>query len=224
MNPGRALGVVGVGALAGGVLGAAIGWALGAFAPSAYASMFERGSDPSFNPVAVGVALGFPQGLAAGIVVSFLYLFWLKWSGSLSVPGAPAIVGTPEDGLRRLRRSVTWLWILVSTVLVLAAGVEAFRLVERGRGWYQVSCTRRGEELSFGQLGVCPPVIVTHVYALEEDKVGVLPRPTFVGPKCGAEVSVANVAWVDWMTGAKTTPPSEGAHLEPGYVFAEVHP
>lgn len=55
-----------VGALVGGLLGATIGWA----APGYYRAVFLNGSDPSFNPFAVGLGLGATQGAGAGAALA----------------------------------------------------------------------------------------------------------------------------------------------------------
>lgn len=68
---------VGVASLAGGLVGAIAGIALGAFAPDYYRSVFARGGSPGFDPIAVGLGQGLTQGLAGGaaigLVLALLY-------------------------------------------------------------------------------------------------------------------------------------------------------
>jgi hypothetical protein len=54
--------------------GGLIGYALAVVAPAYYRGVFQRGSEPWFDPVAVGVGLGVSQGLLVGLLVGAVVL------------------------------------------------------------------------------------------------------------------------------------------------------
>jgi hypothetical protein len=56
----------------GAAVGSAIGFALGRFVPDYYRSVFESGTRPEFDPVAVGIGQGLTQGTALGVVVGLV--------------------------------------------------------------------------------------------------------------------------------------------------------
>ena len=67
----------------GGVIGLGIGAALGAWVPSYYRSVFSRGSDADFDPLAVGIGQGLTQGLLLGagiglVIVAMFYGYRLR--------------------------------------------------------------------------------------------------------------------------------------------------
>ncbi len=62
-----------------GLIGLAIGSAIGSLAPGYYRSIFSNGSDPSFDPVAVGVGQGLTQGLAFGAVIGLILVGMFYW-------------------------------------------------------------------------------------------------------------------------------------------------
>ena len=62
-----------------GLLGVAIGMFLGVVAPGYYRSVFANGTDPSFNPLAVGAGLGLTQGLIAGVVIGCVITLAVAW-------------------------------------------------------------------------------------------------------------------------------------------------
>lgn len=62
-------------ACVGGVLGLAIGAALGSFIPDYYRSVFSGGDAPHFNPLAVGIGQGFTQGVVFGGVIGLVLVF-----------------------------------------------------------------------------------------------------------------------------------------------------
>ena len=65
----------------GGLIGLGLGGALGALAPGYYRAMFSRGTDPGFDPLAVGIGQGLTQGVgfggAAGLVLVALF-YWYR--------------------------------------------------------------------------------------------------------------------------------------------------
>lgn len=62
-------------AFTGGVLGLAIGAAMGSFMPDYYRSIFSGGDAPHFNPLAVGMGQGLGQGVVFGGVVGVVLVF-----------------------------------------------------------------------------------------------------------------------------------------------------
>lgn len=79
MDPIRAVSTVVVTAALGGGAGTGIGWLLGTQMPNYYRSVFMGGSDPNFDPVAVGIGQGLTQGLAGGLVVGTAIVALLVW-------------------------------------------------------------------------------------------------------------------------------------------------
>jgi hypothetical protein len=69
-----------MGLLAG--LGAGIGWAIGTYSPGYYRSVFPRGNEPWFDPVAVGVGQGLTQGVSGGVVVGLAVVTIFVWRDS----------------------------------------------------------------------------------------------------------------------------------------------
>jgi len=101
-----------------------IGAALGKYVPSYYRTVFRHGSDPDFDPVAVGIGQGLTQGLALGAVIGLVLaaLYWWR-SGFLqrtatSQANAAASSGAP-------RRSIG-LMLLVGGLVAVCTGVPAF--------------------------------------------------------------------------------------------------
>ena len=56
----------------GGLIGLGIGAALGAFNPGYYRSVFSRGGDPNFDPIAVGIGQGLTQGVVFGGIIGLI--------------------------------------------------------------------------------------------------------------------------------------------------------
>jgi hypothetical protein len=56
-----------------------IGYMLGTNAPGYYRSVFRNGSDPAFDPVAVGAGLGLTQGIVAGLIVGAVVVLAVAW-------------------------------------------------------------------------------------------------------------------------------------------------
>lgn len=69
-------------ALAGGLLGLATGAGLGNLIPSYYRSVFSNGSDPTFDPLAVGIGPGLTQGLGLGCLVGLGLVAMFYWHRS----------------------------------------------------------------------------------------------------------------------------------------------
>lgn len=55
-------------------LGGSIGYFIGTKYPGYYRSLFHRGNEPTFDPVAVGVGQGIVQGFIGGAVVGILVI------------------------------------------------------------------------------------------------------------------------------------------------------
>src|SRR5262245_39308220 len=78
----RGLGIVFFTALVCGLVGAGVGWVLGAYAPNYYRVVFGlRPGDP-FAPVELGVGLGVTQGLIAGLLVGCVVVLSVAWYNS----------------------------------------------------------------------------------------------------------------------------------------------
>jgi hypothetical protein len=65
-------------ALVCGVLGALLGWAIGAFAPDAYVGML-RLPPGSFSPVQFGVGVGLIQGVFTGLGLAIILVGIVAW-------------------------------------------------------------------------------------------------------------------------------------------------
>lgn len=70
---------VGASTLLGGIAGASIGSFLGRTMPGYYRGVFVTGSDPAFDPVAVGFGQGLTQGLAGGAAVGICLVAIVAW-------------------------------------------------------------------------------------------------------------------------------------------------
>lgn len=68
----------------GGVMGLAMGAALGTFAPGYYRSLFQDGGEPHFDPVAVGIGQGLTQGTVFGGIIGLLLVAMWYWYHSRS--------------------------------------------------------------------------------------------------------------------------------------------
>ena len=71
-------------AFLGGLIGLGIGAALGAFVPGYYRSVFFNGTDPSFDPVAVGIGQGLTQGVVFGGIIGLVLVGMFYWYRSRS--------------------------------------------------------------------------------------------------------------------------------------------
>lgn len=68
--------------LLGGLLGLLIGAGLGSFAPGNYRSVFSHGSDPGFDPLAVGIGQGLTQGVVFGGFLGLAVVGMFHWLGA----------------------------------------------------------------------------------------------------------------------------------------------
>ncbi len=68
-----------VSAFVGGIMGTGIGVALGSLVPEYYRSVFPRGDDPTFDPVAVGIGQGLTQGVVFGGIVGLVIVALYYW-------------------------------------------------------------------------------------------------------------------------------------------------
>ncbi|MEO2032148.1 MAG: hypothetical protein ABGZ35_08685 [Planctomycetaceae bacterium] len=66
-------------ALPGGLTGLGIGAAIGSFVPGYYRSVFTRGGDPNFDPVAVGIGQGLTQGVVFGGITGLSLVALFYW-------------------------------------------------------------------------------------------------------------------------------------------------
>lgn len=66
-------------AIAFGVIGAVLGWGIGAFLPDAYRAWCTWGPDPSFSPIEFGIGIGLVQGLIAGLAVGVVLVAIVTW-------------------------------------------------------------------------------------------------------------------------------------------------
>ena len=78
-------------AFLGGMLGLAMGAALGTFAPGYYRSVFVHGSDPNFEPLAVGIGLGLTQGAGFGAFIGLVLVGMFYWYRSRAQRDSPAV-------------------------------------------------------------------------------------------------------------------------------------
>ena len=60
-------------------IGGLIGFFLGRFLPNYYRSVFSRGHDLDFDPLAIGVGQGLTQGITAGSIIGVLLVFIVAW-------------------------------------------------------------------------------------------------------------------------------------------------
>ncbi len=68
----------------GGLLGLAIGAALGTLVPGYYRSVFSGGHLPGFDPVAVGIGQGLSQGVVFGGAIGLVLVAMFYWYRSRS--------------------------------------------------------------------------------------------------------------------------------------------
>ncbi len=61
------------------MLGGAVGFGLGRFAPNYYRTIARAGGDPGFDPLSFGIGQGVTQGLTAGIAVGVVLAVVLAW-------------------------------------------------------------------------------------------------------------------------------------------------
>lgn len=69
-------------AIAFGILGAVLGYAMGVFAPDYYRVVFRLPESMELNPIQLGVGLGLTQGLMAGIVIGLVIVVVVGWCNS----------------------------------------------------------------------------------------------------------------------------------------------
>lgn len=117
----RAVLFVGGGALIGALVGVSVGFVLGRFLPGYYRSIFVRGDDPQFDPVAIGVGLGLTQGLIGGACIGLLLVAILAWH-DVRKDRTGAIPQVIRDKPRRAARGC----LLSVGVLALLAGAAYF--------------------------------------------------------------------------------------------------
>jgi hypothetical protein len=84
-------------AFSGGLIGLGIGAALGTFVPGYYRSVFSRGNDPNFDPIAVGIGQGLTQGVVFGGVIGLLLVAMFYWYRSRSLRVASDQSAPPSD-------------------------------------------------------------------------------------------------------------------------------
>ncbi len=65
-----------------GLVGGAVGLALGTQAPAYYRSVFRHGNEPWFDPPSVGLGLGLSQGLILGALVGLSLVALFLWRDS----------------------------------------------------------------------------------------------------------------------------------------------
>jgi hypothetical protein len=78
----RGFAVVLASTIMGALAGVGIGYWLGVAMPSYYRCVFPNGNSPEFDPVQVGVGLGFTQGTIAGLVVGCVVVLAVAWYNS----------------------------------------------------------------------------------------------------------------------------------------------
>lgn len=66
-------------AFVGGLIGLGLGAAIGTMLPGYYRSVFSGGSDPNFDPVAVGIGQGLTQGVVFGGITGLLLVGMFYW-------------------------------------------------------------------------------------------------------------------------------------------------
>ncbi|MGV3720781.1 MAG: hypothetical protein ACO1SX_07710 [Actinomycetota bacterium] len=76
---GRGIAAVVICAVCFSLLGGMAGYLIGAFAPGYYRGVFANGSDPSFDPVQVGIGQGVTQGLVGGVFVGLIIVALAAW-------------------------------------------------------------------------------------------------------------------------------------------------
>lgn len=76
----RAFSIVVASGIVGSVVGTGLGYLLGHVTPAYYRGVFKAGADPGFDPVQVGLGLGFSQGLICGLLVGSAVVLAAAWS------------------------------------------------------------------------------------------------------------------------------------------------
>ena len=66
-------------ALIGGMIGLGIGLTLGSLTPGYYRSVFSNGSQPGFDPLAVGIGQGLTQGVGGGTLIGLAIIALFYW-------------------------------------------------------------------------------------------------------------------------------------------------
>jgi len=69
-------------AIAFGLVGSLIGYAMGVYAPDYYRVVFRLPEVMELNPIQLGVGLGLTQGLGTGIVVGLVIVVVVAWYNS----------------------------------------------------------------------------------------------------------------------------------------------
>lgn len=102
-------------ACAGILLGGGLGFGLGHLAPGYYRHLYRVGTDPDFDPVAVGIGLGVTQGLVYGLLMGGVLIAadCLRELHRLPPGAAQSTFAAPSG-------RVTW-WVLVVTGLALCS-------------------------------------------------------------------------------------------------------
>jgi hypothetical protein len=75
----RAVGWIALTSVLFAVIGGLIGWLMGTQMPGYYRSIFLRGSDPAFDPVAIGLGQGITQGLVLGSAIGLVLVLSNWW-------------------------------------------------------------------------------------------------------------------------------------------------
>jgi hypothetical protein len=103
-----------------GAIGAAIGYAVGEFAPGYFRTKFRisRHEEEGFDPVGVGVGLGLCNGTVGGVVVGLIVVALVCWRETRLQKGAVAPSqgegqsATSASASDRLLRATAWLLLL----------------------------------------------------------------------------------------------------------------
>ena len=66
-------------AVVGGLGGGVLGYLIGRLLPGYYRSVFPQGTEPHFDPIAVGIGQGIPQGIAAGVGIALILVAIKAW-------------------------------------------------------------------------------------------------------------------------------------------------
>ncbi len=121
------------------VMGGAIGFGIGKFAPQYYRTVFSH-ADRSFDPASVGVGLGASQGALGGAIIGLVLVALFSWqetrrarpstlpAASLSASETPTQPRTPfgflrGNAARTLRIAVYSLGLILCLFLGLVAGL-----------------------------------------------------------------------------------------------------
>lgn len=113
----RAIVIVVVSSVGFGGAGALLGFTLGVGAPAYYRGVFRAANDPGFDPVRVGMGLGFSQGLICGVVIGCVVVLAVAVSRPSHQKRQSVESSTPDIASDRPKAICAWRILVLALVL-----------------------------------------------------------------------------------------------------------